>query len=184
MKKFIALILAAAALLAFCACEGSSSRPAVSKDGYKAMLDIALKLVTDFTEEDFAKVLPPSAIEYNKEEYAKRDKDYIELVKQDYAATAASYSEAYGSDWKLSYVINSADEKDAEGIEKYKKFDDFYFRTYNVDQDRITAVTFVKVTVKVEGSKGSNTKDKTIQCFCYDGAWYSLYAVRLGLKLA
>lgn len=190
MKKLIAITIALASLLALCACGSGTpaekpdpAAPAFDKEGYKGMLDTALTLVSDFNEESFAKVIPQCEIDYNIKEFASRDKDYIELVKQEYAATAAAYAETYGDDWKLSYVINSVDEKDAEGIEKYKSFDNFYFTTYGVDLDKISAVTFVKATVKIEGSKGSNTKDKTLQCFCYNNEWYSFYAVRFGFKL-
>ena len=197
MKKIFALVLAIAALLVFCACSGTPGGEAspteaaetlapskdFDKDGWKLLLDNGLKLVSDYSEELLRTVIPAGEIEFNVNEFAKRDKDYLALVRQDYEDAAKAYTEAYGEGWTLSYTVNTVDDKDAEGIEKYRAFDSFYFKSYGIDVSGISAVTFVKVTVKIEGPLGSNTKDKTIQCFCYDNEWWSFYALRIGLKL-
>lgn len=183
MKKLISAALAALLLLSLCACSGNKPQPPVEKDSYNVLLDASLKLVTDFDRETLDKVLYRSQIEYMIQDYASKDKDYIAALEEEFASVAAAYTEAYGEDWKLSYTINETIEKDAEGIEKYKEFDSFYFKTYGIDTDKIQAVTFLKVTAHIAGSLGSNSKDRTIQCFMIDGAWYSFYAIRLGLKL-
>lgn len=189
MKRFSFILIVLAALLAFTACNGGggapaeSPKPSADPEGYKAMFDEALLLLTDYSDERLARVLHKGELDYNIDQYKQRDKDYLQLVRQEFETTAQKYTETYGSDWKLSYTINSVEVKDAEGIEKYKKFDSFFFDSYGIDTDSITDVVFVKLTVKIEGSVDSNTKDKTIQCFCSDGSWYSFYAVRLGLKL-
>ena len=198
--RILSLMIALALLLSLAACsnDGPAETPSdtpdaasptessaneFDKDGWKLLLDNGLKLVSDYSEELFRTVVPASEIDFNVSEYAKRDKDYLALVRSEYEEMAEHYTQTYGEGWTLSYTVNSVDEKDAEGIEKYKAFDNFYFNSYGIDLDSISAVTFVKLTVKIEGPLGSNTKDKTIQCFCSDNEWWSFYALRIGLKL-
>ena len=183
MKKTIAVILAVLALLSLAAC-GKKPSANYDHEGYKALLDEAIKLYTDFSSEQFEKVCHPNDIAYNVESYQKNGKDYLEAAKTTFDALNEKYTSLYGEDWKITYTINEAVEKDEKGIEKYKQFDNHYFKQYNIDTDKFQAVTFAKVTVHIEGSKGSFDKDKTIQCFCIDGVWYSLYAYRIGFALA
>jgi uncharacterized lipoprotein YehR (DUF1307 family) len=183
MKKITALLLIVLTLASFAAC---SNKPSANYDheGYKTLLDEAIKLYPVFSEEQFAKVCHPNDIAYNVENYKKSNKDYIEAVRTVLDGLNEKYTALYGEDWKISYTIREAVEKDEKGIEKYKKYDSHYFKQYNIDTDKFQAVTFAKITVHIEGSKGSYDKDRTIQCFCIDGVWYSLYAYRIGFALA
>ncbi|MBR3383073.1 MAG: hypothetical protein IKG85_08595 [Clostridia bacterium] len=182
MKRIIAVILLAAMLAALAACTGKNTE--YDPEGYKALLDNAIKLPSEYSDELFEKVCFPGETSYFVDYYKnEKNDDYLRLIREDYGKIADHYAEVYGEDWKLSYVINEAQVKDAEGIEQYKAFDSFYFKTYGVNVDRIQAVTFAKVTVSISGSKDSNSKEKTVQCFCVDGVWYSFYAKRLGVNL-
>ncbi len=180
-------MMALTALLALCACTaGEKIKDDALKydpEGYKTLLDNALKLTANFDRKLLDKVSHPNETEYYINYYKEKDQDYIDLLKNEFNGIGEDYAERYGDDWKLSYTVDSVEEKDAEGIENYKKFDSYYFKTYNINTDDIQAVTFVKVTVHIEGSLGSNDKQKTIQCFCIGGEWYSFYAIRLGIKL-
>lgn len=193
MKKLLAVFLTAAMLLVFAACRRDpgvtdpSPAPGATSEAdewYKSMFNSAMMIVRMFDEQLLDRIIYPGQLEALKKEYReKKDQDYIELLRRDYEAVAAGYTETYGEDWRLSYKINEIIDKDAEGIENYKKFDSHYFKAYNVDTDKIDAVAFVKLTVTIKGSLGENSKDKTIQCFRIDGKWYSFYALRLGVKL-
>lgn len=190
IKRFAAFMLAVIFVLCLSACgtgdtqNGGNGGAEFDKEGYRVLLDNAAKLPSEFSEELLNKVMHPGEIKYKSDFYAsEKNEDFIALVREEFETTAQSYAETYGDDWKITYTVNEAVEKDAEGIQNYKEFDGFYFNTYNIDTDKIQAVTFAKVTVHIEGSKDFNDKDKTIQCFCIDGVWYSFYAVRLGLKL-
>lgn len=182
MKKLIAILIAALMLLPLAACKKPGSAD-FKKDGYTDMFDAAIKLVTDFDRETLDKVQHPAEISYKISEFKKKDVDYIEALKDEFAGVAASYDEKYGPGWVITYTIDETVEKDEDGIEKYKAFDEFYFRTYGIDTDKFQAVTFVKLTVHISGPLGSGEKARTVQCFCIDGVWYSLYAIRLALKL-
>ena len=184
MKRFLSIALIALTLASFAAC-GKSPSAGYDPEGYKALLDDALQLYNDgFSREQVDKVCHPNEIAYKIDDYKKKDKDYIDALDNDIEATRTMYDELYGEDWKISYSIREAVVKDDNGIEKYKQFDSHYFELYGIDTDAFQAVTFAKVTVHIEGSKGSFDKDRTIQCFCIDGKWYSLYAIRIGLALA
>ena len=179
--------MALTALLTLCACTaGDKIKDGAVKydrEGYKALFDNALKLPRQFDRKLLDKVSHPNEIEYNINSYNERGQDYIALLQTEFDGIGKDYTERYGDDWKLSYTVDSVDEKNAEGIENYKKFDSYFFKTYNINTDDIQAVTFVKVTVHIEGSLGSNDKQKTVQCFCIGGEWYSFYAIRLGIKM-
>lgn len=184
MKKIIAVLLVLLTLASFAAC-GKKPAASFDREGYKVLLDESVKLYSDFSREQVEKVCHPNEIAYKTDMYRERkDADYIELLGKDLEAVCEKYDELYGTDWKITYTIREAVEKDEKGIEQYKQFDHFYFEEYNIDTDAFQAVTFAKVTVHIEGSKGSFDKNKTIQCFCIDGTWYSLYAFRIGLALA
>ena len=183
MKRSIAIILLAALLASFAACSVKNT-PARDPEGYIALLDNAIRLPAEHSDELIRKVYYPGETEYYVNYYRdNKGEDYMAILNEEFGNIAAHYAETYGEDWKLSYKINEADVKDAAGIEKYKSFDSFYFKTYGIDTDKITDVVFAKVTVTIEGSKDSNSKDKTVQCFCVDGEWYSFYAIRLGVSL-
>ena len=182
MKRLTAILLAFLMVISFAACSGSS-RADYKKDGYITLLDNAIKLPSEYSEALVKKVLWPGEIDFMVKSYSERGKDYMALLEEDFTHIRENYSEVYGEDWKLSYTIDSVDEKDEKGIENYKNFDGFYFDSYGVDTSRIRAVTFLKVTVRIEGSRDQNEKQKTIQCFCIDNEWYSFYAIRLGVNL-
>ncbi|MBO6060992.1 MAG: hypothetical protein J6P98_02605 [Clostridia bacterium] len=182
MKRIIPILLLAAFILPLAAC--SVPAPAVDKDGWKVPLENALGLIREYDPALLETIVPPSENEYFINYYKEKGEDYEELLRGEYAAVAEEYNEVFGEDWVITYELLDAAEKDEEGIRKYKEFDGFYFETYGIDTDKIQAVTFVKALVKISGSKGENSKEKTVQCFCYDGEWYSFYALRFGLKLA
>ena len=184
MKRFVSIILLASMLLAFAACSGKKPGGGFDPEGYKDLLDCAIRLPSEFSEELVKQVIHPGEYAFHADYYKEnKGEDYLALLQAEFAKIAQSYAETFGEDWKLSYKINEAQVKDEKGIENYKNFDSFYFKTYNVDVDRIQSVVFAKVTVSIEGSLDSNSKDKTVQCFCIDGKWYSFYAVRLGVNL-
>ena len=184
MKRFLSILLIALTLASLAAC---SKKPAAAFDpeGYKALLDDALLLYNgEYSREQVDKVCHPNEIAYKIDDYKKKDRDYLEELSNDIKTVCKRYDDLYGDDWKISYTIREAVVKDEAGIEKYKAFDSHYFDLYGIDTDKFQAVTFAKITVHIEGSKGSFDKDRTIQCFCIDGVWYSLYAIRIGLALA
>ena len=187
MKKRVLIILLALFMLAACACADSPADPesgAESKDGYLTVLDSACELTKHFDRDLMDKVVPPLETEYYVQQYREsKDVDYIEALAENYAQIAAEYDEYFGDDWKLTYTVTALDEKDEEGIANYKVFDHYYFETYGIDLDSIDAVTFVKAKVHIEGSKGSNDKEKTLQFFRSGGEWYSFYAARFGIKM-
>lgn len=179
--KRILIILMASLLLAFGACAPANDENGQADAGYKKLLDVGIKLPSGCTEELVKSVIHPSELAFDIEDYKKNGKDYMEMVCSELNDKGREYAEKYGDDWKLSYEIKEAVEKDAKGIEQYKQFDSFYFERYGIPTDEFRAVTFVKVKVHIEGSKGSADKDRTIQCFQIGDEWYSLYAVRMGL---
>ena len=183
MKRALALIIAVVTLLSLAAC-GQKDPGSADDAGYLLMLDNAIRLPREYSRELFDKVAPPSETEYKIEMYRSKGEDYLAAVEAQYAKTCSDYDEVYGKDWVLSYTVVSVDEKDEAGIENYKKFDNYFFETYGIDTDKITAVVFVKVNVHIESPRDYNDKEKTIQCFCLDGNWYSFYGAMMGLKMA
>lgn len=180
MKKAIAIFAALVMLFAFAACKKETVQ---NKDGYIELLDNSMELMRNYSEELARKVMPEGMVDSQVKANEERGRDFFALLEQQFSDQRASYAATYGDDWKISYTVNEAVEKDKEGIENYKAFDAHYFETYGIDTSKITAVTFAKVTVRIEGSRDSNEKDKTIQCFLIDGKWYSFYAVMMGLRL-
>lgn len=185
MKKAISIMLLTLLLLSLFACAEAPQKQEENKEGYIEVLDAACELVKHFDRELMDKVIPPLETEYYTKLYRERkNEDYVEALKSEYAQIAAQYDEVFGEDWKLSYSVISVDERDSEGIEQYKSFDGYYFREYGFDLDAIDAVSFVKANVHIEGSKGSNDKERTLQFFRTGGKWYSFYAPRFGIKMA
>lgn len=181
MKKLLCVLLSALFVLSLASCNKTNG---FNKDGWKDMLDAAIKLPTECTRELLDKVNPPEEtdfyIKYYKEE---KNQDYLAELANQFKDITDRYTEDYGADWKLSYTVLDVQEKDAEGIANYKSYDGYYFRTYGIDTDKIQAVTFVKVNVHMESSSYTNDKEKTLQCFCIGGVWYSFYGAMLGTKL-
>ena len=183
MKKVFALILALILLASLCACKKGGPEKSFDKEGYKQLIEDCIKLIESYDEETARKVICPGMLDYYIKSNEEQGRDFLALLQKQFEENQAKYAQVYGNDWKLTYTIESADEKDAEGIQKYKEFDSFYFDNYSVNTDNIQAVTFVKVNIHIEGENGSNDKTKTVQCFCVDNEWYSFYAVMLGLNL-
>jgi hypothetical protein len=183
MKRFSALLLALITLLALCACHKEPEKPAPEAESCTDLLDKCVKLAEKYDEDLVREVMPAGMLDYYIAENAKKDKDFLELLKAQFEESQAVYARTYGEDWKITYEMLEADEKDEAGIESYKAFDSFYFSNYGIDTDKIEAVTFAKVRMHIEGSLDSNDKEKTIQCFLIDGKWYSFYAVMMGLRL-
>ena len=182
MKRITAIVLFAVMAALLCACS-AASKPEFDKDGWRVPLDSAVTLTHEFDEALLDKIVPKSETEYYVDLFKGKGEDYIDVLSKEFESIRADYAERYGDDWTVSYEVTEVTEKDEEGIRKYKEFDSYFFKTYNINTDDISAVTFVKVRVHIEGSKGSNDKDKTLQCFCLNGEWYSFYAIRLGVKL-
>lgn len=181
MKKTLVLILAAV-LAILCGC--TPKAPDYDADGWRAVIDSAILLPSSFSEETVRKCLSPEEIEFKKADAAqKHDKDYMEELRASYASLKESYDEKYGEDWELTWELREAVEKDADGIKKYLDYDNYFFETYGIDVSDIRAVTFAKITVRISGSKGSGEKDRTVQCFCAGGEWYSFYALSVGAGL-
>lgn len=185
MKRILALILSLITLTALCACRKDTPvQPSGDeKEGYKLLLDKCTELAQGYDDALVREVMPAGMLDYYITENAKKDKDFLALLKDQFEESQKAYAETYGEDWKITYELLEADEKDEAGIENYKSFDDFYFENYGIDTDKIEAVTFAKVRMHIEGSRDSNDKEKTIQCFMIDGKWYSFYAVMMGLRL-
>ena len=185
MKRILSILLIALTLASLAACSGKPS-PSEEPESYKTLLDNAVQLYNDgFSREQLDKVCHPNETEYKIAAFReRRDSDYIEALQNDIESFRRTYDELYGDDWKISYTVREAVEKDEAGIEQYKNYDNYYFEEYGIDTGKFQAVTFAKITVHIEGSKGSFDKDKTIQCFCIDGKWYSLYAIMIGYSLA
>lgn len=192
MKKLIAVCLAVIMLLAFAACKkdpkptpgpDATSAPENKEETFTDLLDRCVALVGNYSEERLRETMPEGMLSKQIEMNNERGRDFMELIRAQFEEQAAEYAETYGEDWKISYTLNQADEKDAAGIENYKSFDSHYFSEYGIDTSKIEAVTFARVTMHIEGSRDSADKDKTIQCFKIDGKWYSFYAVMMGLRL-
>lgn len=182
MKRLTAIMLLAVFAALLCACSAAPDAE-FDKDGWRVPLDSAVALTHEFDKALLDKIVPHSETEYYVGFFKDKGQDYITVLSDEFESIRADYAERYGDDWAVSYEVTEVTEKDEEGIRKYKEFDSFYFETFNVNTDDITAVTFVKVRVHIEGSKGSNDKEKTLQCFCLGREWYSFYAMRLGVKL-
>lgn len=181
MKKALALILLLAMLAALAAC---GEKPAsYDKEGYKALFDIAVNLPKEHSRETINKIFPSSGTDYLIKTFAERDRDYMAELDAQYNDMDSSYAEKYGDDYRITYTVVKAVEKDKEGIEQYRSYDSHYFDVYGVDASKVVAVTFVTVSLKIEGSKDSYEREKTLQCYCIDGNWYSFYSTQLPLKL-
>ena len=191
MKKITALILVLVSALALCACGSGGSNtaetpaPSAGDGGYIEMLDAAIALIGGYSRELMDKVIPPEETEYYIDFYSHKDPpvDYLTELKNQFAEMADNYAATYGDDWKLSYKVKTVDCKDAEGRQKYLDYDHFYFNTYGIDMSKVDDVVFVTVDIHIEGSKDSNDKEKTLQCFRYNGNWYSFYGAMMGTKL-
>ena len=177
MKKMLSFAMLLIFSLSLAACRGNVAPPA-EEESVTDLLDAAAQLPSSFSEELLDKCIPESEKAYNVSIYRERkNEDYIESLRGQYAEVAKNYDEKYGEGWSVTYTVSETVEKDAEGIEKYKDFDNYFFTTYEIDLDKVDAVTFVKVTVRVEGPNGSGEKDRTVQCFRLDGRWYSFYSL-------
>ena len=181
MKRIIAILIAALCLAALAACGAKNDN--TDREGYKAMLDIASELPREHSRETLDLIFPASGTDYLINTFKDRGRDYIEELNAQYDEMHENYAAKYGSDYEITYTVTEAVEKDAQGIENYKSYDSHYFDVYGVDPDAVTAVTFVTVHLRIEGSKDSYERDKTLQCFCIDGRWYSFYSLQLPLKL-
>lgn len=186
MKKVIAVFAALLLLAAFVSCKNNKPSPTpapADNGGYKALLDNCVELAANYSRELAEKCIPSGMIEKQVAVNKEQGRDFWELLKAQFDDQRALYAETYGDDWKITYTVIEAVEKDEKGIENYKQFDSHYFTQYGIDASKISAVTFAKVNMHIEGSRDSNDKEKTIQCFCIDGNWYSFYAVMMGLRL-
>ena len=181
MKRTFAFLLALLTLAALTACSGSN--PGQKANSWRSMLDVAANLTRDHSREAMDKVIPASATDYMIGEYQKRGRDYMASIEEEYGELHSQYSEAYGDDYRIEYTVVKTVEKDKEGIESYKSFDSHYFDIYSIDTDAIQAVTFVTVKISISGSKGSYEREKTLQCFCVGGSWYSFYGLMFPTKL-
>ncbi len=181
MKRFTAVVLAALCLAALCACGVKKTN--YDREGYKAMFDIAVNLPRDHSREKIDRIFPASGTDYLVTVFSDRGRNYLEELDNQYNEMHAEYAEKYGDDYAITYEVVNAVEKDKAGIEQYKNYDSHYFDVYGVDTDAVQAVTFVTVKLRIEGSKDSYEREKTLQCFCIDGNWYSFYSTQLPTKL-
>lgn len=182
MKRIAALSILLAMLLAFAAC-GAKKNTEYDKEGYMTIFEIASELPRDHSREKLDRIFPSTGTDYLISTYAEHDRDYMEEINAQYDYMHEQYVEKYGADYKIKCEVVEAVEKDEEGIKQYLNFDNHYFEVYGVDKNKVAAVTFVTVRITIEGSLDSFEREKTLQCYCVDGNWYSFYSTQLPLKL-
>lgn len=182
MKKLTAVLLLVLFVASLAACSGKQNAD-YDPEGYRQMFDAAIRLPREFSRELLDLVLPPSETDYYIELYNGRDRNYMVELKNEFDSMSKEYSEKYGDDYVIKYDVVEAEVKDEAGIAQYKNYDSHYFNTYGVDTDKIQAVTFVTVRLTISGSKDEYSREKTLQCFCIDGVWYSFYGAMLTTKL-
>lgn len=194
LKRFLSIILASLTLLGFAALSGCSDKPAVDggdtadaeygSSSYAEMVEAAFDLVRTGDTALMKKIYPKEELEVKVADYEAKGQDFYELLAEEFEACAARYAEVCGEDWQLSYVFTDVREKDEAGVQNYREFDEYYFRTFGLDPEKITAATYVYADVTVSGSLGSFTKQKSCWLFFYEGRWYSFYIPSFGLNIA
>ncbi len=198
MKRTICILLAAVTLLAILPFSGCSILNKVVKPkeddqssfsgdygsaSPEELAENAVKLAETCDVKLMNKLLPKGETDYYVNYYDGKGQDYWQLLQKEFDANAAHYVETIGDDWKITYEVTQRNDKDADGVANYREYDSFYFQQYGVDPAKIKEVTFIYYDVTVSGSLGSNTKQKSMWLFKYEGSWYSFYMPRFGLNL-
>lgn len=94
-----------------------------------------------------------------------------EYYKAMEAITKATYAQAYGERYKLSYKVRETEDMT---IKEFEAICDAYENTYSgigVDADRLRVGKIVTITVTVDGKDGIQSYDRTICMIKYKGAW-------------
>lgn len=153
-------------------------------DDHDQLADYAVQFAATGDVEYIKRLLPESELKYYEDYYREnKNLDYWQVLSDELAAQKEHYNEVCGNDWVITYEMTQCNDKDEEGINKYREFDSFYFEQYNMDPAKISDVSFIYYDVTITGSLGSNTKQKSMWTFCYEGRWYSFYMPRFGLSL-
>ena len=194
---FLAVLMLAAALpLCGCALIDRITKPKDNKpddfvvntdygsDSTDRLAENAVQLAYTCDVELIKKLLPQGEVDFYVNYYDEKNQDYYALLKAEFDKNAAAYAEACGDDWAITYKITKQNDKDADGVQQYRDFDNFYFEQYGLDPAKISAASYIYYDVTVSGSRGAFTKQKSMWMFEYEGRWYSFYMPRFGLSLA
>lgn len=170
---FVAMLVIFACLMCI-GCEDNNDIEGTTD--YLSPIDNTIAMVKELDPQLIRGVLAPPEIDYYIDHYKnEKNSDYFNELMTSLNAFVGAY-ETCGSDWVITYEIEAAKEMDKEALENYKSYDRYYFETFGMDTDDVTAGYRLDLAVSVAGSEGEKTATCSLFTYKYKGEWYSFNA--------
>ena len=166
MKKLLAILCVLAMVFRFAACD--SEKEAKTESSYKDAVKVYQKIMNGDLKQ-IKKLAPDKVWELYEEETGKSYDEYIEMMEESYADFKEELENESGSDSKITISVAEAE---ACGEEILEKMADAINERYEIKKSDVKAAYEVTLTMKYQGSKGTETEDQDCYIVQIQKDWY------------